>query len=377
MGKKRIGLLTWYQGTNYGSVLQAYALLRTISKEGHKAVIISEFSYPFTFSAILNNLWRRIGFSIRVFHGLELRRIRPLQNCPYPTQKKRFLDFFNEEIKSTLPVGPGSLAVLKFRTQLFMAGSDQLWNCHDHFRELEFLGFAKGKKKVSYATSIGADNIPTRYHTKVKEYLSRFSYISVREKYSEEELERITGRDDIRTVLDPTFLLTADEWNAFTANASTDFDLSGRFIFCYLLKKGHNYEDLLSRIKSLTGIDRVIILPSSENPSLCVDGCERYENAGPREFVKALSMASYVVTDSFHGSALSINFGKPFLNLKRFDDSDPASQNPRLVYLANLFNLGDRFFVDDLPKEINYKSVHEKLDELRKESLDYLKMIIS
>lgn len=376
MKGKRIGLLTWYQGTNYGSVLQAYSLQKKLQDFGSNPVIIKGFDYPFTFNTVLNNLWHKVGFSIRLFHGFGIKKILPLANCPYPEQRKRFLDFFDKDINSFLPTGQISLALLLHRTSTFMAGSDQLWNCHDHFRGLEFLEFAKGKKKVSYATSIGTSDIPEEYHQKVKEYLSDFSHIAVREKYAEEELARITGRNDIRTVLDPTFLLTADEWKSFTSSAVPDFPLPNRYIFCYLLRKDYDYNDTLSLIKELTGIDQAIILPSAENPTLAIDGCFRYENAGPREFIKALAGSSYVVTDSFHGSALSINLGKQFLNLKRFEDSDPSSQNPRLFYLADLFNIGDRFFYGNLPDDIDYGLVSSRLDELRKESIDYLKMII-
>ena len=377
MKGKRIGLLTWYRGTNFGSVLQAYALQHKLIEKGRDTVVIREFDYPLSYGNVLSNIWRKAGFSIRLFHGVGIKKIRPLANCPYPEQRKKFLDFFDKEIKTVLPVGPLSLARLRRRTSVFMAGSDQLWNCYDHFRGLEFLEFAGKKRKVSYATSIGANDIPEKYHSQVKAYLSGLSHISVREKYAEEVLARITGRDDIRTVLDPTFLLTGDEWRAFASSADTSFELPEKYIFCYLLRKDHDYTATISRIKALTGVGNAVILPSSENPSLAVEGCIRYEDAGPREFVRTLCNASYVVTDSFHGSALSVNLGKQFLNLKRFEDSDPASQNNRLNCLSDLFGLGDRLFDGEIPPEIDYSRVSARLEELRRMSLEYLEKVTS
>ena len=366
MKGKRIGLVTWYYGLNYGSTLQAFALCRKLRNLGHKAVIIREFIYPLTLRNVKVNFFTRYG----------IKRKKPFTECPYPVKRQRFMEFFKKEVPSYLPFEPIRFALFRRRTDVFMTGSDQLWNCYDHFRGLEFLDFVHGVKKVSYATSIGTGNIPEEYQDAVRAYLSEYSHISVREKSAEQELKRVTGRDDIRTVLDPTFLLSAEEWREFASGAAGDLNLPDKYIFCYLLRKDFDYSEVIATVKSLTGVDNVILLPSSENPGISVPGCIRCENAGPKEFIKALDKAAFVLTDSFHGSALSINLGKQFANLKRFADDDPKSQNSRLYDLADLFGLKPRFLEDGFPETIDFKAVHRKLEALREDSVSYLKHII-
>lgn len=364
---KRIGLVTWYLGANYGSTLQAYALTHELERQGHKVTLLRYFKYPLSLKFIKVNTFTKFG----------IKRPRALADCPFPVKRKRFLDFFRKEFRTYLPNDPIRYALFLKRTDVFMSGSDQLWNCYDHFRGFEFLEFAKNNKKVSYATSIGTSDIPSEFHEKVRSYLSKYESISVREKTGAQALERITGRKDIRVVLDPTFLLDRKDWEIFAEGAGKDFNLPDKYIFCYLLRKGTDFSGIIERIKKQTGIGEVMLFPSNENPLLDVAGTTRIENAGPREFIKALLNADYVVTDSFHGSALSINLGKQFLNLKRFDDADPASQNSRLYDLPALFGVSSRFYEGSLPETIDYSVVGNRLGELRKDSRDYLKSILA
>lgn len=364
---KRIGLVTWFLGANYGSTLQSYALTHELERQGHKVTLLRYFKYPLSLKFIKVNTFTKFG----------IKRPRALADCPFPVKRKRFLDFFRKEFRTYLPNDPIRYALFLKRTDVFMSGSDQLWNCYDHFRGFEFLDFAKNNKKVSYATSIGTSDIPSEFHEKVRSYLSEYDSISVREKTGAQALERITGRKDIRVVLDPTFLLDRKDWGIFAEGAGKDFNLPDKYIFCYLLRKGTDFSGIIEKIKKQTGIGKVMLFPSNENPLLDVAGTTRIENAGPREFIKALLNATYVVTDSFHGSALSINLGKQFLNLKRFDDADPASQNSRLYDLPALFGLSPRFYEGSLPEPIDYGIVGERLEELRKDSKDYLKSILA
>ena len=360
---KTIGLVTWYLGANYGSVLQAYALRQALLREGYDVYYPRFFEWPFTLRNIKVNFFTRFG----------IRRKKLLADCPYPQQKEKFLSLFRDEFPSKLPVTCLQNRIMCRGTDLFMAGSDQIWNCYDHFRSFEFLGFAGKKRRVSYASSIGTGDIPEQYREKVKDYLGKFSHIGVREKNAEKVLKELTGRDDIRTVLDPTFLLTPEEWDSFAGKTSFVPPVSGDYIFCYFLRRPTDYTEAIRKVMELTGIGQAVLLPSCYFPSDIPHGVTLVDNAGPREFIKALRGASYVLTDSFHGTALSINFSKQFSNLKRFDDSDPASQNSRLCDLAERFGTGNRFFDGELPEPIDYNIVSSRLSTLRKESLDFLK----
>ena len=357
-----IGLVTWYLGANYGSVLQAYALRQALLREGFNVYYPRFFEYPFTLKNVKVNLFTRFG----------IRRKKLLQDCPYPRQKDKFLALFREEFPSRFPVTWLQNKIMCHGTDIFMAGSDQIWNCHDHFRSFEFLGFAGGKKRVSYASSIGTGDIPEQYREKVKTYLEKFSFIGVRESSAEKALKELTGRSDIRTVLDPTFLLTPAQWDSFAAGATSSTPLTGDYIFCYFLRKPSDYAADIRKVMEQTGISQAILLPSCYFPNDIPQGVTLVDDAGPKEFIKALRGAAYVLTDSFHGSALSVNFSRQFANLRRFDDSDPASQNSRLYDLADMFGTGNRFFEGTLPEPIDYNIVSSRLSDLRRKSLDFL-----
>ena len=268
-------------------------------------------------------------------------------------------------------------------------------------RPFLFLDFAGDVKRVSYASSIGTGEIPAEYKSEVKSLLSGFSHIGVREKSAETALSALTGRKDIKTVLDPTFLLSSEEWQDFAQGSGykhlpedhkhlleghkplpKDHKhlpnrykhlLKGKYIFCYFVGKASLYEGYLQKLKAISGLDRAVLLPSNDFPLETISGAERIENAGPREFISLLSGADAVLTDSFHGSALSINLGKQFYCVKRFSDADPLSQNSRLYDLFSLFGIGDRFLENGEPGKIDYKAVSNRLKELRTESLSFLK----
>jgi hypothetical protein len=137
--------------------------------------------------------------------------------------------------------------------------------------------------------------------------------------------------------------------------------------------KASLYEGYLQKFKAISELDHALILPSNDFPLETISGAERIEDAGPREFISLLSGADAVLTDSFHGSALSINLGKQFYCVKRFSDADPLSQNSRLYDLFSLFGIGDRFLENGEPEKIDYKAARKRLKELRTESLSFLK----
>ena len=374
---KRVGLVTWYRGTNYGSVLQAYALRKALKNSGCKAYFLRSFNRPFTLKNIKINL----------FSKYRINRRNPLDDCPFPAQKERFAEFIKESFPERLQISRCGYRRMLKDTSVFMSGSDQIWNCRHNFDPFLFLDFAGDVKRVSYASSIGTGEIPAEYKGEVKALLSGFSYIGVREKSAETALSALTGRKDIKTVLDPTFLLSAEEWQDFAQGSghknlpeghkplpnSYKHLLKGKYIFCYFVGKASLYEGYLQKLKAISGLDRTVLLPSNDFPLETISGAERIEDAGPGEFISLLSGADAVLTDSFHGSALSINLGKQFYCVKRFSDSDPLSQNSRLYDLFSLFGIGDRFLENGEPGKIDYKAVSNRLKELRTESLSFLK----
>ena len=360
---KRVGLVTWYRGTNYGSVLQAYALQKALQDSGCSVCFVRSFEMPFTLRNIRINLFGKYG----------IMRHNPLKDSPFRRQRERFAAFAEENFRERLPLTAREYRKMLSGTDAFLCGSDQIWNCRNGFDPFLFLDFAGKVKRLSYAASIGTGDIPEEYAGRVKALLSRFEHIGVREKSAEKALSALTGRSDIRTVLDPTFLLDAPAWREFARGSKAEGLPDGKYIFCYFVGKASDYAEQLRRVKALTGIANAVLLPSNYHPTESLEGAERIEDAGPREFVALLDGAAVALTDSFHGSALSLNLGRQLYCVKRFSDDDPLSQNSRLYDLFDLLGTGNRFLENGAVQDIDYKQVVERLGALRQESAEFLK----
>ena len=366
-----IGLVTWFGTPNYGTNLQAYALYKALEDRGCNVKIIRRFKRPFSLRNIKNNF----------FYAHGIRRFWKYHHNRFPAKSRSIRNFCRTEMQIANVYTAGDLRKLLDSTDIFMAGSDQLWNCHDHFRGFEFLDFANGKKKISYATSIGTKEIPIDYRKKVKEYLSDFQHISIREQSGALSIANITERDDIATVLDPVLLQDKAFWERFSDSARQVLpEMTEEYVLFYILKKipsaslmprDDKDASLMSRDDKVAfPIPRddgwkTVIIPSGENPNFNLPGATIVRDAGLREFVALVRGASLVVTDSFHGTALAIALERPFINLKRFSDSAVASQNIRLRDLLERLGIEN-----NLP--IDYKAVRPRLEALRAESNAYL-----
>lgn len=376
-----IGLVTWFGTSNYGTNLQAYALYKALEERGYNVQLIKRFKAPFSLRNIKDNF----------FYAHGIRRFWKYGHNHFPEKKRLIRRFCREEMKTARVYTERDLKRLLRETDIFMAGSDQLWNCHDHFRGFEFLDFATGKKKISYGTSIGTAAIPADLQNKVKDYLSDYKYISLREQSGASSIATITGRDDITTVLDPVLLQNRAFWEAEAAKCSPGFLHSLRspgYVLYYILKKGDAASAQLKAVeKHLTDLGtplRKIIIPSGENPHFSLPGATVIKDAGIREFIALVKEASLVVTDSYHGTALSIVLERQFINLKRFSDSDKASQNIRFKDLLDRLGIDDRNAkspvnndVSEGMPSINYDVIRPRLEQLRAESNLYLDKALS
>ncbi len=358
-GKKNIGLVTWFGTPNYGTNLQAYALYKELEERGFNVKIIKRFKTPFTLQNIKDNF----------FYAHGIRRFWKYGPDPTPCKTRRIQRFVRSEMNVAHIYTGGDLKRLLDWGDLFIAGSDQLWNCHDHFRGFEFLDFAGSKPRISYATSIGTRDIPDGLREKVKDYLTDFKYISLREQSGASSIASVTGRTDIATVLDPVLLRPCAFWDSVAAK-SEDAVPEGGYVLWYILgDPGRITPELVA---GATQGRPSIIVPSGEAPDFGIAGSTVASRAGIAEFVALLKSASLVITDSFHGTALSILFSRPFINLDRFRSGDAASQNIRLSDLLQTLGIPDRTWRGAPLPPIDYTAVQSSLEALRQESAAFL-----
>lgn len=380
--RNRVGLVTFTFGQNYGCSLQRYALQKTCEQLGFsaKAILLSlddlcKPNRPGTFRHY-EQKWKRAKRDLKL----------GLYSAPQRRKKRAFAEFEKKFLASTKRFY--SYAQIEEEEKelafdAYLAGSDQIWNpgamvVPDSYR-FYMLAFAPSEKKIAYAPSLAVSKIAQQYERQYRERLGDFRFLSARETTGAKELERILGRR-VEQVLDPTLLLTLDDWNVLADQARPL--AANDYIFCYSLG---NLEAILRKAKD--------VQKSLNRPILCFEETRESEravrkiagkdavvvrNAGPCEFVNYMRNAACVVTDSYHGSIFPILFSRPFLTMMRDSNSQETSMNSRMETLFSTFGLNSRLFVPNCPEDLNddlpvdFAPVQEILKTERKRSLQYL-----
>lgn len=367
--KKRIQIVTWLGNGNYGTSLQAFALFHFLNTKGYECSVLNAFNYKH---------FSLKGYLKMVLSALGIMKFRERRKIKRVTDSKKLLklrDFFRRNIRQEIISTPCQYRQLLHKTDVFCVGSDQVWNAYYNFSPFNFLDFAGNVKRISYASSMGTKDFPEKYKETVKDLLLKFAHISLREATGREAVSRLTGRNDIKTVLDPTFLLNAEDWSSVAKQSQIEISVPKNYMLVYLIGNNDNYPKQVRELQEKTGIENVIVIPAVENPNFEILGSIVYRDAAVAEFVKLLKDATWVCTDSFHATALSINFGKNFTEFLRFKDSDKGSQNSRIYDVLDTFKLQNRLYnemQDIWSKPIDYKESHAILDHLRTDSTDWL-----
>lgn len=380
MGKdiKNIGVVTWFNSLNYGTCLQCYSLTAFLEKQGYYTYVPESFRYYYGFRHPLETVARIAG------------KIKEMKNPPnevssFQAENMKFQEAFEKRKFKNREFAYKYNHIFRIRNRadfkkmcekadLFITGSDQIWN-PDYVTPPYLLSFVKkGIPKLAYASSIGMAHIPEKKKYLYKKYLKDFSFIGVREQTAEKELMPLLGRNVV-TVLDPSFLLTEQEWAELTVNINLDIKKNEKYIFCYFIGTQTGwYQD----VKKFAEKRKCKIYCALSESKLIPECGTLLPEIGVLEFIKYLQQAEYIVTDSFHATALAINLRKKFVVYKRFADSLEQSQNSRIIDLLEMFDCKDRIKLDDkngleqLDDYINYENILKKLKEKRKESQDLL-----
>jgi len=366
---KNIGIITWIGGGNYGTSLQAFALYQFLSEKGYKCTIVNAFN-PDHFS-----IKPRIRCLLDIFgiQGIRERiRINKLSDSRKYIKLRKFIkdNFKQEFITST-----SKYRRLLNKTDVFCVGSDQVWNAYYNFNPFNFLNFAQNNKRISYASSMGTNDFPEQYKDSIKDLLLKFDHISLREETGKQAVEKLTARNDIKTVLDPTFLLSSDKWKEIAKQAVIEMKLPQKFILCYFIGNNSNYVKQVKDLSEKLGINNILIIPLVENPIFYIEGATLYRYASIAEFVYLLNQATWICTDSFHATVLSISMEKNFSEFLRFKDADKDSQNSRIYDILDTFGLQNRLYSSnnyEWAQPINFTQSRSILQNLREDSMDWL-----
>lgn len=362
---KKVCVVTWTGGTNYGTNLQAYALVEALRKMGYNPSLCGDIKRNL-------NPVTHIGFYIDKI----ITRVKNRLKTSTVTNRKTYLHTDSVDIKKArfnrviddIP-RLNSSGIKEWKTicseyEAFIAGSDQIWN-PNYFKPSMMLNFIeKGTcKKISYSSSIGVSSLPVKSKIIYRQLLASFDAVSVREEDAAKMLESICNRH-VEVVADPTMLLDIDDWNRFIDGVDQK-ELNGGeepYILCYFVGERKEYWNYVDKARASTR-KKVLVVPlDQENTDY-----DYIENAGPKEFVWLIKNADIVITDSFHATVFSVLFHKDFYVLPRFDENNLQSQNIRLIELLERHGLSERWIVDTCSFERKDRGNFDKSDDVLKQ----------
>ena len=360
----KAGLVTFYHIHHYGALFQAAATERAVEHFGWDCEIVDYFVNQD------NALFKRptgLGSAAHDAHTA-------LHYKALSERYQRFERFSRDHLRISEHHYESfdELAAAELPYDLILSGSDQIWNPKifpDGRFDPVFFGTFSQKRRIAYAPSFGIPVIPEGMRAELKGYLDGFSHVSVRETQGREIVRDVSGRD-VPVVLDPTLLLTAEQW-ASMANHPADYPTGG-YILCYCISRPGALTPYIDRLSRETGLPVVQLcgIRQKVHPK-----ARQILDAGPAEFLDLFRNAAYVVTNSFHGTVFSVQFHRPF-----FTTVSPAElsapERSRTVSILSRLGLADRVIgkgdTAELLAPIRWEAVEEALAVGREDSLNYL-----
>lgn len=385
MNNNKIGCVIAYRNghNNYGTALQAYAMLKKMQEWGYDCEVI--------YYVKRLTPWQKIAWvanALRVGEAKTIcRRFRNwllLKTFPnYATnigKRTEAVDAYKKQYLQPLfheYVGYEALCSGSRNYAVVIVGSDQVWtplSLPNKFFNLLFV--ADNVPKVAYASSFGVSEIPTFQRGATGAYLKRFKNIGVREVQGKEIVESLSGKK-ATVVVDPTLLLSREEWEK--EMAGSDINVQEPYIFCYFLGTNQEARRVANTLKARTGYRIVSMRHMDEyvNEDKTF-GDEAPYDVDPNGWVKLIANASYVCTDSFHCLAFSILFHRRFLLFYRFSQTDRTGRNSRIDSLLHILGIGSEYIFtgDNLANIdilIDYKEIDARLAKMRSLSMNFLK----
>ena len=324
----RIKTITCHNVYNFGASLQAYALAAYLQREGHEVEIIDYqplYLRHYRLAGVPNPrfdrpFWRQ-AYQIAKFPGRLFDRIT--------SRRKKAFDHFTAEylpLTSDFYADFDALRSAPPETDLYIAGSDQIWNpvFPNGKDPAFFLNFAlEGARKISYAASFAVEALEKSDVNRMRPWLERLDAISVRESSAVRLLAEM-GLAGIQ-VVDPVFLLPREDWAAMAVHP----DLEG-YVLVYDFDSNPQVREIAQHISCQTGKKIVSLFPSDWADAT-------WAEVGPLEFLGAVLNADIVLSNSFHATAFSLIFQKDFYVINRTEHI-----NTRMQDLVGDLGLSDR-----------------------------------
>lgn len=380
---KKIGCVICYtkNHNNYGTSLQAYAMLRKIQQLGYDVEVINyikDLSFMQKFIYVCNAYL--CGELKKIFRNRTIEQckkehpdyaegLRIRTEAVNAYKNKKLLSFFHDY---------HGYEALHEGSKLYdsvVVGSDQVWTPLSLPNKYFNLLFVDDKvRKIAYASSFGVSDIPKFQQKATGAYLDRFFIIGVREQRGKELVDTLSHQT-ATVVADPTLLLTREEWEQEIADARPNE--ASPYIFCYLLSENKDARIQALSLSRKTGLRIITIRHMEQYRSIdeSIGDFAPYE-VDPNDFIKYISKATYVCTDSFHCSVFSALFHRQFMTFYRTASMSHNSRNSRIDSLFSVLGINkDHIYTGDISKidtPVDWNLVDHNLKHLREDSISFL-----
>ncbi len=351
----KIGILTFYAADNYGALFQALASKYYLTTLGHEAYVIDHLKKKkFTISFFLKGLPLLSNIKYCFWQIIKYPFIKRRNKC-FSNFVNKYIQPYSENWESY----PNSF-------NCFYVGSDQIWNplYRKKYIPVFFCQFpgAENKKCIAFSASMGINYIPQTLYPELKQYLQKFSAISVREESTKALISPLVNIP-IKITIDPTFLLSKEQWLKLFPGKK--IDCKKPYILVFEVRHS-GLTDTLSKLISQKYNLKIKKISSGIN----FKDIKSYKTTNPSDFISQITHAQFVVTTSFHGTAFSLICRVPFYSIST------NSNDNRIKDLLNICGIENRL-INKIPKEINdqldWHSIEQKLNTYIQASQNYLK----
>lgn len=354
---KTAAFITVHVGFNFGSKLQAIATFEVLKKIGLNPICVNYIPPRVThrrywktaIKSPIKFIWRVIYYPILLI------------------TERNFDGYLAKYCKMSVPIYAEDNFISKCpKTDAYVSGSDQLWNCK-HNEGIDTHYFFDGIKgeKIAFASSIGMTSLPEEYARYMKKQLKGYKAISVREVSAVGLLENM-GIESTH-VQDPTFMLDKNEWIKFASNRL----VKENYLFVYLPYNIKDKDLIYQTVREIAQNKNLTIVSYSDNIIKDKYADKTIYFVTPGDILSLIMNAEVVVTNSFHGTAFSINLNKQFWTYM------PSKFSTRITSLLDLCGLNGRLLenkisdtqIDDI---INYNQINSVLQQERQKAYHFL-----
>lgn len=375
----KVGIITQPLHSNYGGLLQNYALQQVLKRFGHEAITLDQKENPVSYIRFIASILKT--FILKMV-GKGINRTYPFDKIDEKkiaytrTYTQHFVDKYIVHTPAMYKMADFRSFCINNKIDVLIAGSDQVWRpCYNYNIYRSFFDFAEGLdiKRYAYAASFGVDcwEFTEEQTQKCKELLKLFDAISVREESGIDLCKTYFNRKT-EHVLDPTMLLDKEDYESLVYKENEP--VSSGNLFTYILDESEEKTNIIANVAKSLDLVPFRVMPKYKLNKNTIKQIDECVYPPVTQWLRAFMDAEFVVCDSFHGVVFSIIFNKPFIVI-----GNKKRGLARFKSLLETFELSGRITADvdnvsslaNIP--INWEKVNKLLAEQRTISFEYLK----